>query len=327
MKKSFWAIAFAATTGFVAQTALAETRLLVARYALNAAVLLLAAAWAQRASGQPWRATLGRAPEPVALALTALAGLSAWAPAWWLMDACNYALERSAGVLPLPLPVLDVRERWLGVELQPLAYELGVLFAVFVLPLLMAWLLWGLAQPALERALGRRRAVWLAGGVGGAFWALSAVQGVAPAMPWGLAALPGYVLIALVAAYMVALTGSLWSGFAVQFAFAYASFAWRDDLFRAFAGKDYWDPAWLTVLVLGAFGVFFFSQVLRARTPRPPEPARVPAERGAWWALALLLAAVLALAAWDIHNRQSERLTSAAASPPTAPATPTPPAP
>ncbi len=327
MKISLWPVTVAAVVLFGAQTALAETHVLVARYALSVAVLLIAAVGAQRTSGRSWRATLSRAPEPVALALAALAGLSVWAPAWWLMDACNYALERTVGLLSLPLAVIDVRERWLGVELQPLAYELGVFFATLIVPLLMAWLLWGLAQPALEGALGRRRAAWLAGGVGGAFWALIAVQGVAPALPWGLAALPGYVLIALVAAHMVALTGSLWAGFAAQFVFAYASFAWRDDLFRAFAGKSYADPAWLTVLVLGAFGVFFFAQVIRARTPRPPEPARMAAERRAWWALALLLAAVIALAAWDVHTRQSERLTSAAALPPTAPAVPTPPTP
>ena len=142
-----------------------------------------------------------------------------------------------------------------------------------------------------------------------------------------MAALPGYLLIGWVAALMVALTGSLWSGFAAQFAFAYATFAWRDDLFRTFAGKSYADPAWLTVLVLGAFGVFFVAQVIRARVSRPPEGARVSVERGTWWALALLLTAVIALAAWDVYTRQGERVTNAAASPPTAPAVPTPPAP
>ena len=140
---------------FAAQAALAETRVLVARYVLSAAALLVAALWAQR--GRRLRLHV---PEPVALALAALAGLSVWAPAWWLMDMTNYALERTVGLLRLPLPVLDVREHWFGVALQPLAYELGVLFAVLIVPLLMAWLLWGLTQPALEAALGRRRAVW-----------------------------------------------------------------------------------------------------------------------------------------------------------------------
>ncbi len=325
MKIPLWSTAIAAAVLFAAQTALAETRVLVARYVLTAVVLLGVALWVQR--GRAWRATLRRAPEPIVLALAALAGLSVWAPAWWLMDACNYALERTLGLLPLPLPVLDVHERWLGVELQPLAYELGVLFAVLIVPLLSAWLLWGSVQPALERMVGRRRAAWLAGGVGGAFWALIAVQGVAPALPWGLAALPGYVLIGLVAAHLVALSGSLWAGFAVQLAFAYASFAWRDDLFRAVAGKAYWDPAWLTALVLGGFGVFFFAQVIRARTPRPPEPPRSSSARGAWGALVLMLVAVIALAAWGVHARRAERLTDAAASPPTSPATPTRPAP
>ncbi len=323
MRRSLWAIAFSATIAFAAQTALAETRLWVARYVLTALLLLAATFWAQR--GHPLR---GYLPEPTVLALSGLAGLSVWAPAWWLMDMANYALERSVGVLRLPLPVLDVREHWFGVNMQPLAYELGVLFAVLIVPLLSAWLLWGLAQPALEANLGRKRALWLGGAVGGVFWTLIAPQSIAPAIPWGLAALPGYLLIGWVAVLMATLSGSAWAGFAAQFAFAYATFAWRDDLFRAFAGKSYTDPAWLTVLVLGAFGVFFLAQVIRARTQRPPEPTHTYySDARAWWALALLLSAVIALTALDVQQRHETRAINVAALPPTLPTAPTPPAP
>ncbi len=125
------------------------------------------------------RAVHGPAPEPVSLVLAGAAALCVWAPAWWLMDALNYVLDRHVGLLALPEPITGLRDRLLGVTLTASTYELGIAFAVVIGPWLSAWLLWGLLQPELARLVGRRRAAPIAGVVGGVFMALIAVQNVA----------------------------------------------------------------------------------------------------------------------------------------------------
>ncbi|MBN1680580.1 MAG: CPBP family intramembrane metalloprotease [Anaerolineae bacterium] len=309
---ALWGMVVAGAVLFVIQTALADTDGLVMRFVLNIAVIAGAALAVMRLDRRGWRSVNGPPPEPVSLALVGLAALSVWAAAWWLMDWTNHVLENAAGTLPRPEPVVDLSDSIAGLDVQPVAYELEILFAVVLVPLAQAWLMWGLVQPALGSLVGRWRAAWLAGVVFGVFNTLTAVQNVTPALPWGLSSTGGYMLAGWVAALAVFLTGSPWTGFVAHGVFAYASFALADDLFHEMSGKDYLDVAWLTLVALGVFGAMIVLQAVRFRDPRPGEPERVPAKRLTILPLALLLAAVVVMAVLDIDARQDEEPIAAA---------------
>lgn len=302
---ALWGVAILGGGLLAAQTALADSGLLTVRYVLNALAMGGAILVVIRIGSRSWRDVPGPLPEPVSLILAGLVVLCLWAPSWWLMDWTNSRLERAAGALDRPPPLTDLGDALLGLDLHPVSYELEILFAVVILPLVGAWLVWGLLLPELAGWIGSTRAAWIAGGLAGLWWTLIAVQNVAPALPWGLAALGGYVLIGIAAAWAVTLTGSPWAGFSVWGTFAYATFAWRDDLFREFAGKGYLDPAWLTVIVLGLLGAGVLLQVLRFRVSRLPEPDRAVFRPGIGWWLAWVVigVALVVLVALDIAAR------------------------
>jgi len=317
-----WAVALLGGGLYALQAAGADSSGLTLRYAasglLTAAAGLAVPRWRQRDTCAA-RAPL---PDPATLALAGVTALCVWAAAWWLMDWTNYILNRQAGPLALPAPITALDAHLLGLDLGPLSYELGLLWAVVLLPLAQGWLLWGLFQPEIEARTGPRRAVVIAGVAGGSLLALSAVQNVAPAMPWGLASWPGYTLIALVAALLVALTRSPWPGVVAYAVYAYASFAWRADLLREFGGLDYWHPKWLTVVVAGTLGAAVCLQVIRFRAEhspaQPPGNGRT-VRAGEWLLLALLAVAVLVMAARDVDAR---RANAQATAPPVALQTP-----
>jgi len=299
-----WCVAGLAMSLFILQTALAHSDVLTVRFVLNLVAMSLVAVGLMRLRRRPLREVNGPAPDPVSLILAGLAALGMWVVAWWLMDMADYGLNHVIGSLASPTPITDFSDSFLGLDLQPAAYELEILFAVVLLPLVEAWLLWGLLQPELGALFGRWRAAWITGGACGAFLALTAVQNVAPALPWGLASLDGYVVIGCLAALAVYLTGSPWTGFAAWGTFAYASFAWRDDLFREFAGKPYWDVGWLTLILVGVLVAVVAFQAIRFRNPRPAEPERTSPP----WTLQvglplLLLLAAAAMVIVEIHAR------------------------
>jgi hypothetical protein len=300
-----WCAAGLAAGLFVVQTALAGSGMLTVRFVVNLLLMVAVALGLMRLKRRTIRDVNGPAPEPVSLILAGLAALGLWVVAWWLMDMSNYALDHTVGQLAFPTPITDFSDSLLGLDIQSAAYELEILFAVVLLPLADAWLLWGLLQPELGALFGRWRATWATGLFSGVFLALTAVQNVAPALPWGLASLGGYVVIGGVASLTVTLSGSPWTGFAAWGTFAYASFAWRDDLFREFAGKQYWDVSWLTLILVGALVAVISFQAIRFRNPRLAEPERATGLR---WRrvglpLILLLAAVVAMAVVDLHAR------------------------
>lgn len=295
---ALWSTAILSAGLYVVQTVLANADALTARYAIT---LLAVAGAAWVLTRRPQTA----APEPISLALAGVVALCLWAPAWWLMDWTNSRLERAFGMLDRAASITVLDDPLIVVDLHAASYELEILFAVVLLPLALAWLIGGALLPELARGFGRWRAMWLAGAVGGVLMTLSAVQNVAPALPWGLASLGGYLLIGIAASLVMTLTGSAWAGFSLWGTFAYASFAWRDDLFREFTGKGYLDPAWLTVIVLGVFGAVVVLNVIRFRVPRPAEPPRHAFDPviGIWLPLVLALASVVVMAALDILAR------------------------
>jgi hypothetical protein len=300
-----WCVAGLAASLFIVQTVMASSDVLTVRFVLNLVMVASIAIGVMELKRRTFREVNGPAPEPISLILAGLAALGLWVIAWWLMDMTNYALDHTVGLLAFPKPITDLSDSLLGLHTQSVAYELEILFAVVLLPLAEAWLLWGLLQPEFGALFGRWRAAWATGVISGAFMALIAVQNVAPALPWGLASLGGYVVIGCVAALAVSLTGSPWTGFAAWGTFAYASFAWRDDLFREFAGKQYWDVGWLTLILVGVLIAVISFQAIRFRNPRPAEPERGTDRRllRVGLPLLLLLAAVVAMAVLDIHAR------------------------
>ena len=301
--KAVWAAAAVGCALFGAQAALAHSDIFTLRWVLTMLVMGGAALAINR--GRTRVVETPGAPEPVVLVLAALAGLAIWPVAWWLMDLTNHALL-NAGPLPAADSLTSLPDPFFGAHLHDASYELQILFAVVLVPLVQAWLVWGSVQPVLGRAVGRWRAAWFAGAVGGALMSLSAVQNVVPGMPWGLASVGGYLLVGWVAALAVYLTGLAWAGFAVHAAFVYTSFALRDDLAREMAGKAYLDIAWLTLLVLGLFGAAMLLQVIRFRTERPAEPARTAGLGRLWMPLAVLLIALGVMAALDVRARQDQ---------------------
>lgn len=298
-----WAAALCGAALLAVQTALAGTDALTLRYAASFALTLGAALVAARGA----RSDPDPAPDPTALVLGAAAGLSIFAVAWWGMDLADHLLRLGAGALPSPRLLSRDADRLLGADLRAASYELAVLGGVGLIPWAQSWLLWGLLRRDLVARVGAGLGVWLAGLLGGCVLALSASQQVEPSLPSGLASLPGYLLVGVVAAWAAALGGSFWAGFAAQGAFAYASLALRDDLLRALGGRDYLDPAWLTAIVLGVFGAAVALQVMRFRA-EPPAPQNLaePDSRPALPALVaigVVVGALIALVAIDLARR------------------------
>jgi hypothetical protein len=325
---ALWSTVLLAYGLFLAQTLLAGSDNLTARLLINVVLTGGVAGALMALQGWRWRDVHDPPPDPANLILGGVAALAVWPVAWWLMNVTDSGLHDVAGALPLPHPIHDLSDSLAGLDLQPLAYELYVLGAVVLLPLAQGWLLWGLVQPELGALVGRWRAAWVAGPVAGLVMTLSAVQDVtlgqpalaevegvqrlvldvAPTLPWGLAAIGGYVLLGCVAALSVYLTGSPWAGFAAHATFMYANLALRDNLADAFFDKDNLSIEWLTLLVIGVFGVFIVLQVMRYRTPRPPEPARPAISRTGrvfrvGLAVALLVLAIVAVAVLDFDAR------------------------
>ena len=306
---ALWAAAIAALVLFALQYAMADGEVVTLRYVVAVTITGGAALVARRSAGER---IAGRAPDPASLVLGGLAALGVWPMAWWLMDLANYILENAAGWLPRPQPVIDLPDALLGLSLQPAVYEIGVVFAVVVAPLVQAWLLWGGVLLELESLLGNSRGVWATGVLAGCFWALTSPQNITPALPWGLSSAGGYVLVGCVAAWSAALVGSAWAGFAAQFVFAYASLAWTDDLFRELGRKSHWDLAWLTVILLGLFGAVVLLQAIRYREARDVVRAR-GAGRGllrVGLPLAVVAASMMIMAALDVAARQDEAAAS-----------------
>ncbi|MGQ9850956.1 MAG: hypothetical protein ACUVSU_13005 [Aggregatilineaceae bacterium] len=299
--RTLWALALAGVSLYAWQTALTDMDGVIVRY-VGLLAITVGAAWWTGHTKSAW-------PEPATLALGALAALSVWAAIWWAMDATNHVLQLWIGPLAWPRSIAVLDDRVLGVRLAPLNYELSVLFAVVLVPIAQGWLLWGGFQSFMTVRLGPRHAVGLTALLGGALLTLSAMQGVAPALPWGTAALPGYALLALLATLATHFSASLWTGVVVHATFAYASFAWQDDLFREFAGAGYLSPRWLTVVVLGTLGAMVCLQIMRFRREDGAAASAAPQKRlrrRDWWPLALLVVMVMLLAGRDASVRRDE---------------------
>lgn len=297
----WWAVVCGAVL-LAAQTALAGSDALTLRSLLALLATGGAAALAWRATPRAARRR-SPAPDPANLILGGVAGLGIWAVAWWAMDLTDHLLRQVAGLLPLPQILSRAPDRLLGLDLRPASYELAVLFAVVLIPLAQSVLLWGLVRREFVAAWGWRRGAWLAGVLGGGVLALSAPQQLEPALPGGLAALPGYLLAGVVASWSAVLGRSFWAGFAAHGTFAYASLALRDDLLRALAGRGYLDPQWLSVVVLGGFVAAVMLRVMHLRDEQNARPASAgrPMRPAATWAI--LIATLVALAAIDLARR------------------------
>ncbi|NDJ77855.1 MAG: hypothetical protein GYB65_16515 [Chloroflexi bacterium] len=330
---ALWGAAIAAVGVFLAQTALAESESLTPRLLLMVGATVIAALGVMGLAHIPYRQVLGAAPEPVSLMLAGLAGLGAWAGSRWVTAVLDRGLADAAGELDMPTTLAGLSDSVLGIDTQSAAYEVFVLLGVVVIPLAQAWLLWGLVQPAVTRVWGRWRAAWVTGVVAGVVLTLMAVQNVTlqtptglgviggrigvldiivPALPWGLAALGGYLVIGWIAALCVALADSPWAGFTAHSTYAYASFALRDELAEELGGKRLLDVAWLTVLLLTGFATLVVLQVLRYRNERSEGGDAVENDSApdsiswvVWIGLpfALLLAGVVALVVVDLQAR------------------------
>ncbi len=307
---TLWGVFIVSAALYGAQSVLATYGGLTLRYAVSV-VLTGGMAWLlhRRVRRSEQRLSVP-VPDPISLALAGMGALGLWPVAWWLMDGTNYVLEREVGLLARPISITVLADHLLGINLNPVTYELGIVFAVVLLPLVQSWLLWGQVWREVATLSGYKHGVWITGVAGGVMMALSAIQDVSPAMPWGMAAVPGYVLVGLGASLGVYLTGSFWAGFAAQATFAYASFAWRDDLFWEFAGVGYLDVRWLTVIVLGGLVAGVCYQVIRFRTERPGGAPQPTGQSSAtqWLPVIMLLVLCGLMIARDLDARSARPL-------------------
>ncbi|HEX3053518.1 MAG TPA: hypothetical protein VHP83_22860 [Aggregatilineaceae bacterium] len=302
---ALWVAAGLAVALFIEQTVLADSDLLTLRYVANFVQIAAVSIGVMYLKRLAVHDINGPLPDPIMLVISGLAALCLWAFGLWLMDGFNHVLEESAGLLSMPESMLALSDSILGLDTQSAVYELHILFAVVLIPLVQSWLLFGLVQPDLAASVGRRRAMWITGLVAGLFLTLTAIQNVRPALQSGLGSFGGYLLIAYAAALTVYLSGSPWTGFAVLTTFNYATLRWSDDLFHEFLGKGYLDVSWLTVIVFGSLGAVIMLQVLRFQIVRPSEPAQ---SRGGLLVrvglpLLILAAALLILILVDLQAR------------------------
>src|SRR5690606_23264460 len=157
---------------------LADSDALALRFAATFIVTLGAALLASRAG----RTARDPSPDPTALVLSALAGLSIFAAAWWGMDLADHLLRQADGALPAPRLLSRSADRPLGADLRAGAYEIAVLAGVVLIPWVQSWLLWGSLRRALAERFGAGRGAWLVGLIGGCVLALSAPQQVEPSL-------------------------------------------------------------------------------------------------------------------------------------------------
>lgn len=228
-----------------------------------------------RLSGAPLAPTLGHFPALPALLPAMLIGLLVWLPATWLILATNTLLNTLIGLLTPPGLVAE------GALPLGVALQLGV-----VIPICQGFLFWGFLQKG-ARGLGSNSAAILAGGLYALFGLVST--------EFGYAAVPGLLLVGLMAAFTVRYTGSAWAGMAVVGGYSVIRplierTALETDLFN-FLGttpEALFGGWWLLLSGLTAFLAFLVLQFIRGgqaapptQTPPAPEPIKKSAKRGA----------------------------------------------
>ncbi len=227
-----------------------------------------------RLSGAPLAPTLGRLPPLSVLILAILIGLLAWLPATWLILATNTLLNTLIGLLPPPGLVAE------GALPVAIALQLGIL-----IPICHGLLFWGFLQRG-ARGLGGNGAAILAAGLYALFGLVST--------EFGYAAVPGLLLIGLLAAFTVQYTESAWAGMAVVGGYSVIRplierTAFETDLFN-FLGmtpQALFGGWWLLLSSLTAFLAFLILQFIRGgrvtptETPPAPELPKKAAKREA----------------------------------------------
>ena len=223
----------------------------------------------------PGRLT-GPAPQPQILLLSFVLGLVSWLPFFWLTTAIGTLLQNAVGAL-IFVPARDVT--FLSYLVQ---------FAI-LMPLALGFTFWMFLEPAATRALGVAGAALV--GVLFGFYAMFSTD-------LGASAIPGYVLLGLLAAFLVYRSGCAWYGVALLSGLNIGLPLLRDFLtVTLFPGggvnPDWANPfslRWLLpviICVLVAVGLYLF--IWRQVRPMPQE--RVPAQR--LWVLPVALSVIL----------------------------------
>ncbi|MBI5960015.1 MAG: hypothetical protein HY866_14845 [Chloroflexi bacterium] len=146
-----WITALTAALLYSVQTALADSDLLTVRYVINILILGGVLLIVMRRTRRGWRAINGPAPDPISLILAGGAMLCLWAAAWWIMSVADRGLTEVSGPHPTPRLLSELSDSLLGIDLQSTVYELQIVAAVVLVPLIQAALLWGLLFPELLR--------------------------------------------------------------------------------------------------------------------------------------------------------------------------------
>lgn len=207
-------------------------------------------------------AVLGGIPSIGQVFAAALIGVLVWLPSTWLILAANTLLNTLIGLLPPPGLVAE------GALPVGVAIQLGV-----VIPICQGIMFWGFLQRA-GRGLGESGAMLLTGG-------LFALFGLV-ATEFGYSAVPGLLLVGVLAGSVTLYTRSAWGGVAVAGAYgAIRPLIERTTLETAlfnFLGttpEALFGGRWLLLAGLGAFLAFLILQFMRGgRVTGATEPSQ-----------------------------------------------------
>jgi hypothetical protein len=202
------------------------------------------------------------------IVLAALLGATLFFPAQWLSSILEIFLLTKIGALPFPV----------GSHTN-LALSL-------IIPMCYGLLFWGYMQRAAESAFDRRGAilVGLLFGFYGMFMTNLASSAV-----------PGFLVVGIIAALLVYLTKSMWVGVAVNIGYNLA-FLYIQPTLPDFLNNDLLNPfslRWLMVAIVPSVIAFILFQVIRFRIPAPAAPEPVSQKR--LWGVPLVLIAAIYL--------------------------------
>ncbi|MEP7288826.1 MAG: CPBP family glutamic-type intramembrane protease [Chloroflexota bacterium] len=222
---------------------------------------------------------VGRAPGPISLIVSVLAGVAIWFPFYWLSFMVYRFLENTVGPFPPRLVT----------ESSQVTY---ILQYGIIIPLFQGLLFWGFIQHAAGQSNRFRGAILTA--------LLFAGYGLF-STDLASSAIPALVLVGLMAAFTVYFTDSIWYAIGITAGYnlglplllnpllnSYFLVTVSDDQYQ-----NLFSVRWLLLVIVMSFIAFILLQFIRLRVPL--DPAQLPSTSRTlrlWW-IPLLLSVVL----------------------------------
>lgn len=241
-------------------------------------------------------AVLGRAPRLIDLILSFVIGVALWLVVYWLIFVLFNFLDIAIGLLLSPSPVTT------GATRTAVFIQLG-----FIVPFTEGFLFWAYLQRAAE-SVGRTWSVVLTAILFALFALFSTDYGISGVLP--------YLLIGLIVALVVDVTGSAWCGIAAFSGYSIMlplleNTPQQISLFQflnSVPGNQLFGPRWLLAIAICAFLTFILLQIIRARHSKVETSERAKVRRLWWLPLIFSLVVILAAGYTEIIDRKIHRV-------------------